>query len=104
MQFSIAYDVYLEILWCVNQRVAMALGQDSLDWCIQNSCPACQYSLEKEPSIVPSHLVAIDGNSSLHRVDSSITKGTQVLGDSRTTRTDLWLSCEQVDIFKDEVR
>jgi hypothetical protein len=46
----------------------------------------------------------MDGNNSLRRVDAALTKATDVLQDSRTARTDYWLSREQVDVYKDEVK
>ncbi|KAF8578460.1 hypothetical protein K439DRAFT_1638825 [Ramaria rubella] len=102
-QFSIAYDVYLEILWCVKQQVDAVLSCNTLNWRIQNSCPCCQYRLEAEPALVPLR-IAVDGNNSLRRVDASLTKGTNLLLDSRTTCKDLWLTYAQVNVFENEVK
>ncbi|KAG1719981.1 hypothetical protein EDB19DRAFT_1898574 [Suillus lakei] len=51
MQFSAAYDVYLEILHCVKTHLNAALGQDTPNWRLLNSCPCCVYKLKGEPSL-----------------------------------------------------
>ncbi|KAF8582264.1 hypothetical protein K439DRAFT_1511399 [Ramaria rubella] len=103
-QFSIAYDIHLEILWHVKQQVDAVLSCNMLNWRIQNSCPCCQYCLEAELALVPLQLIAVDGNNSLRQVDASLTKGTNLLLDSRITCTDLWLTRMQVDVFKNEIK
>jgi hypothetical protein len=40
---SDAFDVYLAIQRIVDKRVAGALGQDSPNWRVLNSCPPCNY-------------------------------------------------------------
>jgi hypothetical protein len=60
------------------------------------------YKLEDEPLLRFSMLVAMDGNSSLKLVDSVLKKGKDRL-DDRTITSDIWLTPEEVDIFKDEV-
>ncbi|KAH7908461.1 hypothetical protein BJ138DRAFT_1115822 [Hygrophoropsis aurantiaca] len=67
-QFSIAYDVYLQILSTVNTLVTEAIQRDSQDWRLKHACPACTYKLEGEDSLVFSMLYAMDGNDSLKRV------------------------------------
>jgi hypothetical protein len=61
------------------------------------------YKLEDEPLLKFSMLVAVDGNSSLKHVDSALKKGEDRL-DDRTITSDIWLTPEQVDVFKDEVK
>ncbi|KIK38831.1 hypothetical protein CY34DRAFT_25499 [Suillus luteus UH-Slu-Lm8-n1] len=70
-QFTAAYDIYLEILHCVNTRLRWVLSQDTPNWCLLNSCPACFYKLEDEPALDFEWLVSIDGNNSLKRWDLS---------------------------------
>ncbi|KAJ3726723.1 hypothetical protein C8R42DRAFT_694341 [Lentinula raphanica] len=45
------FDIYLAIQWNVKKRVAAELGQDSPNWRVLNSCPACCYELEDEPPL-----------------------------------------------------
>ncbi|KAG2369623.1 hypothetical protein BDR07DRAFT_1266912 [Suillus spraguei] len=102
-QFSAAYDVYLEILHRVKQRHRAALDQDTLNWRMLNSCPACFYKLEDEPALEFDWLVSIDGNNSLKRWNSTI-YGSKPRIDSRKARSDYWIDTCDVDRFKDEVK
>ncbi|KAG1857138.1 hypothetical protein F4604DRAFT_1883079 [Suillus subluteus] len=74
IQFSAAYDVYLEILHCVKQCLHTALNHDTPNWRMLNSCPACFYKLEDEPVLDFDWL------------------------------SDYWLDTCDVDRFKDEVK
>lgn len=103
-QFSIVNDVYLDIQRRVDLRISKALGHDTPNWRLLNSCPACQYRLDGEASLPFSQLIAIDGNNSLRRVDPSVTKSTRSLQDTRGRQSDIWLSPEEVNCFKDEVK
>lgn len=103
MQFSAAYDIFLEILHHVNQHLCQALKRDTVNWRMLNSCPACFHKLEDEPALDFEWLVSIDGNNSLKRWDSSI-YGTTTQSDSRTARSDYWIHADVVDKFKDEVK
>ncbi|KAG2112534.1 uncharacterized protein F5147DRAFT_744450 [Suillus discolor] len=103
IQFSAAYDVYLEILHRVKQRLSAALNHDTLDWHMLNSCPACFYKLEDEPALEFDWLVSIDSNNSLKRWDSTIYGSNQRI-DSRKAQSDYWLDPCDVDLFKDEVK
>ena len=44
---SDAFDIYLEILLRVDERVMSALGRDAPDWRAVNSCPACAYKVRE---------------------------------------------------------
>ncbi|KAG1724776.1 hypothetical protein EDB19DRAFT_1897859 [Suillus lakei] len=101
-QFSSAYDTFLEIIHHVNQRLRGALKWDTVNWCLLNSCPACFYKLDDEPTLRFEWLVSIDGNNSLKRWDSTI-YGTTAQSDSRTARSDYWIHASNVDKFQDEV-
>jgi hypothetical protein len=102
-QFSDAFDIYLEILHRVDLRVSEALGRNGPDWRLRNTCSACFYKLEGEPSLQFSFLCEMDGNNSLKRVDIS-TRGQAERPDSRSFRMDYWLTPVEVDAFKDEVK
>ena len=65
MQLTATYDVYLNILDRVDCRLKKALGHDTDNWRMLNSCPACFYKLEDEPILDFDWLVSIDGNNSL---------------------------------------
>ncbi|KAI0083017.1 hypothetical protein BDY19DRAFT_981236 [Irpex rosettiformis] len=97
-QLSIAFDAYLDILRRVKQDVDHALGRDTPDWRIKNACPCCNYKLKDEPPLTPSRLLAMDGNNSAKRVASA------GLVDFGQFDSDYFLSREEVDRFKDEVK
>ncbi|KAI0354456.1 hypothetical protein OH77DRAFT_1456513 [Trametes cingulata] len=101
-QFSIAFDVYLDILHGVDTRVSAVLSRDTAEWRMLNACAPCLYRLEDEPPLEHDLLVAIDGNSSLKLVDDTY-RGGQLRPDHRTARTDLIIPPEEVDRFKDDV-
>jgi len=71
VQLTAAYDAYLNILDHVDRRLKKALGRDTDNWRMLNSCPACFYKLEDEPVLDIDWLVSIDGNNSLKRWDTS---------------------------------
>ncbi|KAG0697996.1 hypothetical protein DFH29DRAFT_878298 [Suillus ampliporus] len=75
-QLSSAFDVYLEILQCVDQHLCTALKCDTLNWHLLNSCPACFYKLDNEPKLEFEWLA----------------------------RSDFWVDLESVDKFSGEVR
>ncbi|KAG2121788.1 hypothetical protein BD769DRAFT_1629343 [Suillus cothurnatus] len=102
-QLSSAFDVYLEILHRVDQRLHTALKRDTPNWHLLNSCPACFYKLEDEPNLEFKWLISIDGNNSLKRWDST-TYGTNVQLDSRKACSDFWIATESVDKFSSKLR
>ncbi|KAF9472022.1 hypothetical protein BDN70DRAFT_909241 [Pholiota conissans] len=102
-QFSSAYDCYLEILREVERRCQVALKRDDPAWQHQNVCPPCLYRVENEPSMKFSMLISMDGNNSLKLVDSTFKAGT-TRDDDRVLPSFRWVSAEEVDQFKDEVK
>ncbi|KAJ6603535.1 hypothetical protein DFH09DRAFT_1242787 [Mycena vulgaris] len=66
-QFSIAYDLYLDLRRRTDERVMHALGRDST-WHLKHACPACMYKLEGEDALIFDILTTMDGNDSLKRV------------------------------------
>ncbi|KAJ7160606.1 hypothetical protein C8R43DRAFT_881321, partial [Mycena crocata] len=66
-QFSISYDLYLDLRRRVDERVMKALGRDS-SWRMKHACPACTYKLEGEEKLIFDMLTTMDGNDSLKRV------------------------------------
>ncbi|KAG1776236.1 hypothetical protein EV702DRAFT_1180061 [Suillus placidus] len=102
-QYCIAYDVYLEVLRRIDMNIDTHLGHDTPHWCMLNSCPACQYTLEDEPALKFSVLCACDGNNSAKLVDPVIRRGNEHL-DPRSGLSSIWLMEEYVDGFKDEVQ
>ncbi|KZT65730.1 hypothetical protein DAEQUDRAFT_676293 [Daedalea quercina L-15889] len=71
-QFRITYDIYLDILYGVDNLVSSALSRDDPQWCMHNVCAPCLYSLEGEEQLTPALLAAMDGNQSLKFVDSAM--------------------------------
>jgi hypothetical protein len=103
MQFSTAYDAYLEILHRVNKRLNEALGRNIPNWRLLNACPCCFYKLEGERPLAFEWLVTVDGNNSLKRWASS-TYGMDSREDSRQPRSDYWIDQTAVNKFQNEVR
>ncbi|KAJ6459300.1 hypothetical protein C8R45DRAFT_1109624 [Mycena sanguinolenta] len=111
-QFSIAYDVYLELRRKTDALVNQALGRDAPNWRLKHTCPACMYKLEGEDELIFSILTTMDGNDSLKRVlRRAKTDGSEdepTLGpsiereDSRDGGEDYFLTREQVDRWAKE--
>ncbi|KAJ7309178.1 hypothetical protein DFH08DRAFT_823603 [Mycena albidolilacea] len=66
-QFSITYNLYLDLRRRTDERVMRALGCDST-WRLKHACPACTYKLEGEDALIFDVLSTMDGNDSLKRV------------------------------------
>lgn len=98
-----AYDAYLDICRHVDRKIDLALGFDTPTSRICRSCPCCFYKLDDDPDLEFSCLVSIDGNNSLKRLGSTV-RNCQDLPDSRTLSSDRWLTAEEVDKYKDEVK
>ncbi|KAI5985604.1 hypothetical protein EDD15DRAFT_2390125 [Pisolithus albus] len=97
-QFSIAFDAYLDILRHVQALVDQALGRDDVDWRMRHSCPPCNYKQENEPPLIPSRLDAMDGNSSLKRLDGAGST------DDRVFPSSYLIPHAEVEKYKDDVR
>ncbi|KAG2126569.1 uncharacterized protein EDB93DRAFT_1273720 [Suillus bovinus] len=67
-QFSIALNVYLQILTNVDTLLHEAIGRQDPDWRLKHCCPACTYTLQDEVSLQFKILFTMDGNDSLKRV------------------------------------
>ncbi|KAG2154307.1 uncharacterized protein EDB93DRAFT_1239623 [Suillus bovinus] len=102
-QMCTAFDVYLEIHCRINSRLHKFLGRDTENWCMLNSCPACQYKLVDEPTLDFSILCACDGNNSAKLVDAAVRSGEERL-DPRSGLSSIWLMESYIDQFKDEVQ
>ncbi|KAJ3711310.1 hypothetical protein C8R42DRAFT_595980 [Lentinula raphanica] len=99
---SDAFDIYLAIQRNVEKRVAAELGQDSPNWRVLNSCPACCYELEDEPPLQFSRMWVADGNNSLKRI---IGFGNRNFVDTRLYEDgDYYLSNDFVNIYANEVK
>jgi hypothetical protein len=114
-QFSVAFDVYVGTLAIIAKRVAAALGRDTPNWRLKNTCPACLYKLEGEDELSLPVLTTQDGNNSLSRHgqmeraedegcdggDSSATRS-RARGDDRKVPGDYYLSRSEVDEWAKE--
>ncbi|KAG2134263.1 hypothetical protein BD769DRAFT_1333064, partial [Suillus cothurnatus] len=67
-QFSIVYDMYLQILTNVNILVHTAIRRSDLDWRLKHTCLACMYTLTSEVPLKFRMLYMKDGNDSLKHV------------------------------------
>ncbi|KAF7373332.1 hypothetical protein MSAN_00542800 [Mycena sanguinolenta] len=111
-QFSVAFDVYLEIRARAEKRVQVALGRDTPNWRLKNACPACLYKLEGEPRLKLPFLCTMDGNNSLSRFEvrerETYADGTTAPGfsrerfDDRVAAGDYYMSREEVDKWAKE--
>lgn len=109
-QFSVAYDLYLDIRRRTDERVMHALGRDST-WRLKHACPACTYKLEGEEKLIFDILTTMDGNDSLKRVlrrskpGMEMEDGEAVLGpskervDNRDAGDGYFISREKVDAW-----
>ncbi|KAJ7597935.1 hypothetical protein C8J56DRAFT_772406 [Mycena floridula] len=106
-QFSIAFDLYLDIKAHVCQRVAVTLNRDKAHWRLANACPCCQYKVEHEEPLEFGMLFSMDGNDSLKRMHRrerlQSETGEHQFGESkerwdpREGGSDYFLSREEVD-------
>lgn len=67
-QFTICYDLFVEIRAMVRKRVDVALGRDTQNWRLKNACSACTYKLKDELPLIFDMLVTMDGNDALKRI------------------------------------
>ncbi|KAG2344689.1 hypothetical protein BDR05DRAFT_881947, partial [Suillus weaverae] len=102
-QFSVTYDIYLEIIHRVQQHLQASLGHDTPNWHLLNASPACFYKLCNEPKLEFDWLISIDGNNSLKRWDSTIYGNTPCVN-SHTAHSNYWVEPKAVDQFQNEVR
>ena len=103
MQFSAAYDTYLDICRQVGHQIKTALGFNTAILHLKQACPCCFNKQEDEPELEFSCLVSIDGNNSLKCLGATIRQTNDHL-DSHTIVSDHWLTNEEVNRFKDEVK
>ncbi|KAG1806949.1 hypothetical protein EV424DRAFT_1474248 [Suillus variegatus] len=82
-QFSIAFDLYLQVQRSVAAMVTELLQCDSPDFRLKHACPTCTYTLMDEPKLTFSLLYAMDGNDSLKRLPT----GQQLTSNRYLSRT-----------------
>ncbi|KAG1893159.1 uncharacterized protein F5891DRAFT_1131377 [Suillus fuscotomentosus] len=85
-QFSIAFDLYLEIRRCVATMVAKALQRDSPDWRVKHTCPACSYILANEEQLTFKMLRSLDDDDTLG-ISSELPTGQIHTSDRYLSRT-----------------
>ena len=86
------------ILQEVKHLVNITIGKDTPNYHLHHSCPTCNYKLQDKPELFLTHLLAMDGNNSAKRLLSA------GRADDREFDSDYFLSREEVDVFKDEVK
>ncbi|KAI6118305.1 hypothetical protein F5141DRAFT_1212200 [Pisolithus sp. B1] len=67
-QFSIMFNLYLQIHGHMDSIVSEVLQWDSEDWHLKHACAACTYKLTDEPKLKFKLLYAMDGNDSLKHI------------------------------------
>ncbi|KAJ6451554.1 hypothetical protein C8R45DRAFT_1057106 [Mycena sanguinolenta] len=104
-QFSVAYDVYLELRQKTDALVNQALGRDTPNWRLKHTCSGCMYKLEGEDKLIFSMLTTMDV---LRRAKTDGSEDEPMLGpsiereDSRDGGEDYFLTREQVDKWAKE--
>ncbi|KAF8842048.1 hypothetical protein BDN67DRAFT_900167, partial [Paxillus ammoniavirescens] len=113
-QFTVAFDVYLQIHRQVKNIVQSAIQCDMPEWRLKNACPACTYTLEDEPALKFKMLYTMDGNNSLkcaakqHTEDGEEDNNTVVLNamedllPGQVLGCDRYLTHENVNCFAEE--
>ena len=71
-QFSIMFDLYIQIHAAVKAMVIEALHHNLQDWKLRDCCQACMYTLHDELPLQFKMLYAMDGNDSLKRVSRAL--------------------------------
>ncbi|KAI6097730.1 hypothetical protein EV401DRAFT_2062145 [Pisolithus croceorrhizus] len=71
-QFSIAFDVYLQLIANVDSLVDKVLHCNSPNWHLKHCCLACTYTLEGEQPLQFSIQYALDGNDSLKHIQCKL--------------------------------
>ncbi|KAG1856478.1 hypothetical protein F4604DRAFT_1590377 [Suillus subluteus] len=97
-QFSIAFDIYLEIQRLVQLQVDCALGRDHADWHMSGACPCCAFEQPNEPPLNPRRLHSMDGNHSAKHLDGSGS------ADERVFNSRYFIPTTAVEFFRDDVR
>ncbi|KAG2058448.1 hypothetical protein BDR06DRAFT_968459 [Suillus hirtellus] len=105
-QFSIAFNLYLQIHAWVDALVSAALNRNSSDWNLRNTCPCCTYELEGEPPMIFRLLCTMDGNNSLKRVcrqlmgaNRDYTEPSIELPTTQQVGNDWYLACDYVNMW-----
>lgn len=91
--FSKAFDIYLSINRSISSRLDAALGRSHADYRMQRSCAACTYTVEGEPQLPHSILLAADGNMSLRRFEKVGTADTSIFD------SDYFISRDSIEAF-----
>ncbi|KAF9231943.1 hypothetical protein BU15DRAFT_81804 [Melanogaster broomeanus] len=111
-QFSISFDLYLQIPSEVDKLVSQALHRDSADWRLKHACPVCMYTLDGEAALKFKLLYAMDGNDSLKRVircmpdlheDDTTYRPSSELPTGQVVCSSIYLSHDYVNQFTDDV-
>lgn len=68
MQFSIAYNIYIDLHAGWTRKVEKAMHQDTPNWRLMHACPSCTYTLTGEAALQYQMFVTFDGNNSLSRM------------------------------------
>nr|GAT53014.1 predicted protein [Mycena chlorophos] len=92
--FRNAFDAYLDVRAAADHRAAVALGRDTNNWRIKNTCPPCQYPLEGEEPLDPEMQATLDGNNSAKRLNVG---SRQERADDREVPGDYYLPRTEVE-------
>jgi hypothetical protein len=103
MQFSAAYNVYLDICQHVSHQIKTALRFHTPILHLKQACPCCFSKQEDQPELEFLCLVSIDGNNLLKCLGATIRQTNNCL-DSCAIVSDHWLTNEEVNRLKDEVK
>ncbi|KAG1889612.1 uncharacterized protein F5891DRAFT_1131821 [Suillus fuscotomentosus] len=102
-QFSIAFDLYLQIRRSVAALVAESLQRNSPDWRLKHACPTCTYELTDEEALTFRLLYSMDvlRRSLDHDTDDSLAPSSEVPTSQQFT-SDRYLPRAFVDRYSRE--
>ncbi|KAI6126083.1 hypothetical protein EDD16DRAFT_1690754 [Pisolithus croceorrhizus] len=106
-QFTIAFNLYLQIHAHMDLIMSQVLQWDSEDWCLKHACAACTYKLTGEPKLKFKLLYAMDGNDLLKhilwhlpdKIEDSHLPLSHDLPTIQVLTSSCYLSCEYVNKF-----
>ncbi|KAG1842557.1 hypothetical protein F4604DRAFT_1938762 [Suillus subluteus] len=96
-QFSIVFDIYLEIQRLIQLKVDCALKRDHPDWHMSGACPCCAFEQPSETPLNPQRLHTMDGNHSVKRLEGSGSTNKHVFNNR------YFIPEAAVELFKDDV-
>jgi hypothetical protein len=88
----------------VDEHIKQVLNQESSNWRIKNTYPACTYVLEDEPNLVFTMFGCMDGNNSIKRITRKSEDNNNIeWSDPQVITNDYYITCDDINRFEYEV-